>query len=443
MRLPTVLTLVLTAGTLAVLPSSGAAAATAVAASGSFSVLTYNIAGLPEPISGSDPSANTGPIGARANAYDVVNVQEDFNYHGDLYAADRHPYRTSTSGIAGFGDGLNTMSAYPVSDLTRVEWNDCEGTDCLTPKGFSWSRIRLAEGVFVDLYNMHADAGNSGDDLRERRKNITQLSNWIATRSAGNAVIVTGDTNARYTRSGDNIATLAANNGLTDAWVQARRGGVPPVVGEPSPACDRAVDPNPCEEIDKIFYRSNRYVHLTLDWYANETARFLDGRGRRLSDHDPIAAGFSWRTDESLRLSDVWGGPHGNPFTDIDWVVVGWPVRAFTIRTGARLDRVGVTHADGIHLDHGGSGGTARTLTLGPGEYVDRVNLWQGQRNGNTRIFRIELYTNLGNVLYGGTATAAAVTYTAPPGFMIGGFHGRSGAEVDRLGVIYTPIATS
>lgn len=31
--------------------------------------------------------------------------------------------------------------------------------DCLTPKGFTFMRVKLAEGVWVDAYNLHADAG--------------------------------------------------------------------------------------------------------------------------------------------------------------------------------------------------------------------------------------------------------------------------------------------
>ncbi len=49
--------------------------------------------------------------------YDIVNVQEDFNYHAALYADDHHPYRTATSGGAGFGDGLNTLSDHPFEDF--------------------------------------------------------------------------------------------------------------------------------------------------------------------------------------------------------------------------------------------------------------------------------------------------------------------------------------
>ena len=100
--------------------------------------------------------------------YDVVNVQEDFNYHSYLYAADTHPYRTATSGGAGIGDGLNTLSndAYDADDFERDRWNSCQldSGDCLTPKGFTFMRVRLAEGGYVDFYNLHANAGTSSGD---------------------------------------------------------------------------------------------------------------------------------------------------------------------------------------------------------------------------------------------------------------------------------------
>ena len=49
-------------------------------------------------------------------------MQEDFNYHANLYAADNHPYRTATSGGAGIGSGLNTLSEawYDGDDFERV-----------------------------------------------------------------------------------------------------------------------------------------------------------------------------------------------------------------------------------------------------------------------------------------------------------------------------------
>lgn len=60
-----------------------------------------------------------------------------------------------------FGDGLNTLANYDWSDFSRTEWDECNlnEADCLTPKGFSFLRMQLANGVEVDLYNLHADAG--------------------------------------------------------------------------------------------------------------------------------------------------------------------------------------------------------------------------------------------------------------------------------------------
>ncbi|SFP09904.1 Metal-dependent hydrolase, endonuclease/exonuclease/phosphatase family [Amycolatopsis arida] len=416
------------------------AAAEPAATGGQFSVLTYNIAGLPELLSGSDPERNTPVIGEHINAYDVVHVQEDFNYHAALYRTNRHPHRTPTSGGAGLGDGLNTLSHHPYADFARVRWNACNGTDCLTPKGFSFSRIRLAEGAYVDFYNLHPNAGVSPADLAARRSNISQLSAFIATYSAGNAVVVMGDTNTRYTRAEDNIRELVVANGLTDAWVQLEREGRAPAAGSPALVCDPDNVTDVCEVVDKILYRGNRYVRLTATDYRNEHGRFLDAEGKPLSDHYPIAATLRWSLDESLRLTDQVGGPHGVPFTDVDRVPVPARVSRVAIRSGERVDAVSTTLADGTVFAHGGSGGTERALTLSPGEYLTEITLDTGQKDGRTRIFHVRFRTNLGRVLSGGTPTSSTGTHTAPPGWQIVAFHGRAGAELDKLGVIQTRV---
>ena len=415
--------------------------ARADATGGSFSVLTYNVAGLPEGLSSSHPAANTPLIGARLGDYDVVHVQEDFNYHAALYAADQHPYRTPTSGGAGIGDGLNTLSDYPHYEFARVTWNACNGTDCLTPKGFTWSRIRPAEGVYIDVYNLHANAGTADADLAARRDNISQLSRFITGNSTGNAVIVMGDTNTRYTRAGDNIRLLGTANGLTDAWVQLVRNGTPPAQGSTALVCDAANVTDSCEVVDKVLYRSSRFAHLDLTRYHNENAGFLDGAGGPLSDHYPITARFSWTLDPSLLMSDFFGGPHGTPFTDLDAIALRAQVSQLAIRTGARVDQVGVALGDGTRTTHGGTGGSPRTLTLAADEHLSWVTLAEGQHDGHTRVFYVEFHTNLGRVLSGGTPTPDQVTFFAPAGWQITAFHGRSGDEVDRLGMIYTPVA--
>ncbi|OXM62121.1 jacalin-like lectin [Amycolatopsis vastitatis] len=411
---------------------------------GSFSVLSYNVAGLPEGIS-SAPTPRTPAttaIGQRIGAYDLVHVEEDFNYHAALYAADNHPYRTPTSGGAGIGSGLNTLSSLPydTDDFERARWKSCQldSGDCLTPKGFTFMRLRLAEGVYTDVYNLHTNAGTNDGDEASRASNLAQLTEFIRAHSAGNAVIVMGDTNTRYTRAADTIAQFAGDNGLTDAWVKLARGGVAPAPGSPALLCDDQHVTNDCEIVDKVLYRGSKLLSLNATVYNNEHAKFLDDAGRMLSDHDPITVRFDWTRNPALRLSDQYGGPHGDYYTDVDAVPAGARVRTLSLRAGNRVDQVGVTLENGTILAHGGSGGTASSLTMGSGEYVTTATLCQGKYSNTTRIFSARFTTNLGRVLAGGSATSDCVTRTAPAGWQIAGFHGRSGDELDKAGFVYT-----
>src|SRR5437762_11614486 len=98
------------------------------APSGTFDVLSLNVAGLPAFLNANGQANKTssalqmGQILGRQN-YSVIHLQEvitakfyennfffqDFNYHEILYQFDTHPFRTETSGPAGFGSGLNTL----------------------------------------------------------------------------------------------------------------------------------------------------------------------------------------------------------------------------------------------------------------------------------------------------------------------------------------------
>lgn len=140
----------------------------ALSISGTFNTLSFNVAGLPAILNDNavpgDKTTNTARIGALFAQYNfsLIHVQEDFNYHATLYANDNHPYRTATSGGVPFGDGLNSLSVYDWVDFERTKWDECSnasGADCLTPKGFSFMRVKVSDGVWIDAYNLHADAG--------------------------------------------------------------------------------------------------------------------------------------------------------------------------------------------------------------------------------------------------------------------------------------------
>ena len=284
-----------------------AAFAAPAALAGTFSVLTYNVAGLPQGANPDQfPAVNTVKISPKLNAFDLVGVQEDFWYHADLVSQANHPYQSvkDASGrdpyFLGLGDGLNTFSRSPFSGFTRVMWSACsgyfeKGSDCLAPKGFSFARHELAPGVEIDVYDLHADAGSSPEDLAARAANLRQLYAFIDANSAGRAVLVLGDTNSRYTRSGDVLPELLSAVDLGDVWVSLVRGGSLPGVGPSlTTGCDADPSGPDCETIDKILYRSGGGVLLEPLSYEVLASGFVDENGAPLSDHDPTSAVFRY-----------------------------------------------------------------------------------------------------------------------------------------------------
>jgi hypothetical protein len=257
--------------------------------SGRLSLLTYNVAGLPQLVSHSDPEVNVALISPLLNHYDVAMVQEDFSYHSRLSARAGHAYRSEpmTHSLALMADGLNWFSRFPFGWIHRVRWAQCNGylgaaSDCLADKGFSFGEVTLASGVTVDFYNLHAEAGGSALDIDVRRDNFEQLADYLRARSRDHAVIVAGDTNLRMSVPADaeTLERFLAMTGLNDA---CHRFGC----GE--------------ERIDRVFFGSSRHVDLdVLGWWADR--RFVDARGAPLSDHPAIGVELSWqkRADADL-----------------------------------------------------------------------------------------------------------------------------------------------
>ncbi|KAI5855559.1 mannose-binding lectin [Durotheca rogersii] len=417
--------------------------------SGEFSILSINVAGLPDFLNNNevpgDKATNSKLIGTKFAQYDyaIIHVQEDFNYHAHIYSTDTHPYRTATSGGVPFGSGLNTLSHFDWIDFERVKWDTCSnasGADCLTPKGYTFMRAKISDGVYVDVYNLHADAGTETADKAARAANLAQVADAIDARSAGNAVLVFGDTNSRYTRSGDGIRVFAEQNGLTDAWIEVVRGGRVPTE---ETVCANPSTTNECETVDKVLYRASPLLDLRAAGWAYDSRRFLQPDGNILSDHNPVAVNFTWATGSALQQSGFWGGPHGTWFSDVPVLSAkaSPKVKAVAFRGAKRLDNVGLTLADGTALAHGGGGGDEARLTLATdtGEYWARAELCQGQKDGRTRNFYIRATTSTGRTLEAGTATSDCATFAAPAGWGIVGYLGQAGDEVDRLAFVYAP----
>ena len=276
--------------------------------SGTFKALTYNVAGLPPGVSKSKPLQNIPRISALLNGYDLVLVQEDFVFHALLEYAVNLPHRSEAEGLSRLfsrdflalvrdfpqinidrilalaggermmGDGLNHFSRFPYTDFERQRWTICSGVtaasnDCLATKGFTYARHTLADSVTVDVYNVHADAGRRPWDEEARRAQFRQLAAFMALRSAGQAVIVAGDTNLQAPVKADEetLQEFTRTMGLSIAG--------------------RAL--NAGDEVDRFFYRGS--PTLRLEPVAQSPAsEFVDSDGGPLSDHPALRVEFRW-----------------------------------------------------------------------------------------------------------------------------------------------------
>jgi hypothetical protein len=289
------------------------------AASGEFSMLSYNVAGLPQEVSDEQPSTDIPQISPLLDDYDIVVTQEDFDwwvdaldeldfvhYHERLRAEQHHPYATEAHpgpaavGIDGsdpdrplpqVGDGLGFLSEFPFRAVERVPWDSCYGlldgaSDCLAMKGFMVATFVLSPEAAVDVYTLHAEAGEGPRDQPVQVENFDQLAAFITEHSEGRAVIVGGDTNLHLEPGHDQQAGdtpiwegFLEATGLTDTCA---------VVECPEPGT-----------IDKVAWRDGGGVTLEPLEFRWEDERFIDAdTGDDLSDHPPVAVEWRWTAGE-------------------------------------------------------------------------------------------------------------------------------------------------
>jgi hypothetical protein len=247
---------------------------------GTLAFLTYNVAGLPKSISSRHPEVDVKQISPKLNPYDIVVVQEDFAYHGDLVAQLTLPSRTTPKGsgsLLDMGDGLNAFSKFPLTGEDRDKWKDCNGllsekSDCFAPKGLLKFTLEIAPGITVDVYNIHTDAGRASGDASARDKQMVQLNAKIAAVSAGKAVIVAGDTNMKDTDE-TTLQALLTGSGLTDA-------------------CRKVSCPDP-NGYDRVMFRDSAALKFKVKEWHKETT-FTNTSGQELSDHEPIKVTLEW-----------------------------------------------------------------------------------------------------------------------------------------------------
>ena len=209
-----------------------------------FTMLDYNVAGLPDfkaligQSDGISVDEKEKIIGKTLNetGIDFIAVQEDFNYNSDLVETmTNYEYKTIHSGGVPFGDGLNIYSKTPIYNIEREAWRKTYGVfiegDQLTPKGILYAVIEIADGVYADFYDIHADAFDTQESQEARVDNYNQLAEMIEKNGHTRPIIITGDFNVSLHLETYDISAVEMRKifidklGMKDAWIECCNNG--------------------------------------------------------------------------------------------------------------------------------------------------------------------------------------------------------------------------
>ncbi len=265
-------------------------------------LLTYNVSGIPlmgtfQGTAKSSGNQKSAGIGALLNGLDVdiIGVQEDFNYHKGLAEnMPAFPYQTVTSGGIPAGDGLNFFAKKPLYNVTRTAWESTYGvlsgsTDRLAQKGFIYTVAEIAEGVYIDLYVLHADAGVDFKSVEARADNFRQMARHINARTQDRAVVAIGDFNFMYARClvDDLYGNLIKPTGLKDLWIELRNDG------RYEYGDGAGWNPTLWDSLDRILYKNGGGVEFTPQ--AFEYLTLTDENGKTHTDHIAISGALSYK----------------------------------------------------------------------------------------------------------------------------------------------------
>ena len=264
---------------------------------GRFRMLNYNIAGLPSlnPSSGkTDLQRRLGQTLA-ADDFDLIAVQEDFSYDRAFSSSLGMPYRTYGSQSVVTGDGLNLFSKTPIYNVAREGWEMKGGMlwegDIVSQKGFLYAAVEIADGVFIDVYDLHADAFGGAESAAARASNFRQVQRFIESNSKNRAVIITGDFNSSFHFFGgegeDLYDIFIQQLGMKDAWNEVvNHGSYTEYDGYSGDYWAN------WDSVEHILFRSGDTVELTA--LSHAYLNYSDVDGAAFSDHAAAMAEFAY-----------------------------------------------------------------------------------------------------------------------------------------------------
>jgi len=298
-----------------------------------FTIATLNVDGLPQKLlvvnlnTEGPGSAGTARIGKYLlkKGYDLVMMQEDFNYHDMLTVLLEDDYKfdewSGDIGLEGHSidflhlqnhrfpcDGLmacwkNDLTVAPAG---RTPWLQNFGkfshaNDEIVTKGFRRYDVTLRGGDRIVVYNMHMDATLDEDEAEENaaKDRDARLAQWgqlkddVLQNLDSRPAIITGDLNSFYGRDDIKANFIDAINDsgrgtVADVWVELQQQGVYPTETDVTELSNIRNG----ESLDKIIY-----INPTMGTKIKAVAFCIDKEGylndgKPLGDHYPVAATF-------------------------------------------------------------------------------------------------------------------------------------------------------
>lgn len=296
-------------------------------------MINYNVAGMPKFDGTGASSQKTIANYIVENGFDIAAVQEDFAYNKSLVKnLDGFDYFTNHAGSIPGGDGLNIFTdGMPIYNEKRVQWDmsygDIAEGDMLTPKGFIHAVIEISDGVYIDFYNIHADAFETMGSREARDSNYNQLLTEVEENyeKYNRPVIITGDFNHHFHSRPDYASKMYSffceRGGMKEAWVELCNDGDYFDFSQWQQSGTEFW--GEWDSVEKFFYKDGAGVTVTAkefnySWILNE-------EGESVSDHAAAECAFEFTvTDDFIentqQLEIVKQSPFRNFFNTIKWI---------------------------------------------------------------------------------------------------------------------------
>lgn len=171
------------------------------------SVLTYNTQLMPFYAGAVDklnqPKIRVKDIPAKIANYDVVVLEELFDHDlRETITNEMKQYYPNMTAVVGSNTskpltgGVMIFSKWPIVNEKRIVYDASSGLDALSAKGAAYAAINK-NGKIYHLFGTHLQAGDDDESVRSRRKQLSELANFIDLMNvpANEPVLLAGDFN--------------------------------------------------------------------------------------------------------------------------------------------------------------------------------------------------------------------------------------------------------